>query len=142
MNQPPTQKSIRFEAKTPELGIIYIDTPHKSVTILNQDTMMELRAAMNESKLIASLKTICFVSRKAQMFIAGADINEIAQIKDEAEAKKLVKIGQDIINEVADLLVETIAVIDGPCLGGGLELALACDYRIVTDHEKTSLGLP
>ena len=57
-------------------------------------------------------------------------------------ARGLAETGQRIFGKIAALPMTTIAVIHGSCMGGGLEMALACDYRLATEHEKTSMGLP
>ena len=81
-------------------------------------------------------------SAKSSGFIAGADINEFETLDNEAAANALITRGQAVISRLAALPVPSIAVIDGFCLGGGLELALACDYRLVIDDPATRLGLP
>lgn len=81
-------------------------------------------------------------STKPSGFIAGADIHEFESIENETAAKELIRRGQTIISRLASLPIPTIAVIDGFCLGGGLELALACDYRLAIDDPATRLGLP
>jgi 3-hydroxyacyl-CoA dehydrogenase/enoyl-CoA hydratase/3-hydroxybutyryl-CoA epimerase len=81
-------------------------------------------------------------SGKKDSFIVGADIDELARIADEDDARAKAEAGKAVFSRLAALSVPTVAVIHGACLGGGLELALACRYRLVTDHPKTSLGLP
>ncbi|CAA6799988.1 MAG: Enoyl-CoA hydratase (EC / Delta(3)-cis-delta(2)-trans-enoyl-CoA isomerase (EC / 3-hydroxyacyl-CoA dehydrogenase (EC / 3-hydroxybutyryl-CoA epimerase (EC, partial [uncultured Campylobacterales bacterium] len=86
------------------------------------------------------LKSLVIKSNKKNNFIAGANIKEIRSLKNEDEAYDKVRSGQQILSLISALPYPTIAVIDGVCLGGGFELALCCDYRIVTDNAK--LGLP
>src|SRR5438105_9601100 len=81
-------------------------------------------------------------SAKETGFVAGADIEEFTKIASPADAKAMVKRGWDLFNEIAALPFPTVALIRGSCLGGGLELVLACRYRIVVDDPKTRLGLP
>jgi 3-hydroxyacyl-CoA dehydrogenase/enoyl-CoA hydratase/3-hydroxybutyryl-CoA epimerase len=76
------------------------------------------------------------------MFIAGANVNEIAGLTDPDDARTKAGEGQELFNRLEDLPMPTVALIDGACLGGGLELSLACDYRIATDNPRTKLGLP
>ena len=81
-------------------------------------------------------------SAKTKGFIAGADITQFAKLKNEQEAYDLIRQGQLILDKLAALPIPTIAMIDGFCLGGGMELALACRYRIATTEQSTKLGLP
>jgi len=76
------------------------------------------------------------------VFIAGADINEISSVESEKQARDVVLNGQSIFRSFEKFPLKTIAVIDGACLGGGLEFALACDYRIGVENPKTVFGLP
>ena len=81
-------------------------------------------------------------SGKANGFIAGADVDEFASIGDAQEAQALVRHGWDVFERLASVSYPTLALIRGFCLGGGLELALACRYRVVVDEPPTRLGLP
>ena len=83
-----------------------------------------------------------FSSGKPDTFIAGADIEEFTRLQTQAELEALSRDGQEMLQRVADFPKPVIAAIHGACLGGGFELALACHYRIATDHPKTQLGLP
>jgi 3-hydroxyacyl-CoA dehydrogenase/enoyl-CoA hydratase/3-hydroxybutyryl-CoA epimerase len=88
------------------------------------------------------IKGLVIQSGKPDSFIAGADISMIASCQSAAEAQALAEKGQQLFQRIEDLPFATVAAIHGPCLGGGLELALACDYRICSDDNKTKLGLP
>src|SRR4029077_1065867 len=81
-------------------------------------------------------------SAKPSGFIAGADIEQFVQLKTALEAFDLIRQGQLIFDQLAALPIPTIAMIRGFCLGGGLELALACRYRVAEDSQKTILGAP
>src|SRR4029453_4638863 len=81
-------------------------------------------------------------SGKRNGFIAGADVDEFGTVKTEADAIALVKRGWDTFEHLASVRYPTLALIKGFCLGGGLELALACRYRVVIDEPATRLGLP
>ncbi len=87
-------------------------------------------------------KALAIVSGKASGFIAGADISEFVEIKTTQEATSMVRRAQDIFSKLAALPFPTVAVINGFCLGGGLELSLACKYRVALDLPKTKIGLP
>src|SRR5205823_4805998 len=79
---------------------------------------------------------------KSNGFIAGADVTEFGQLSSEADALELVRRGWDTFERVAQVPYPTVALVRGFCLGGGLELALACRYRVVVDDPSTRLGLP
>lgn len=85
---------------------------------------------------------VAVVSGKQSGFIVGADIGEFRQDLAEAEALALIEAGQGVLDRLAALPCPTVAAIHGFCLGGGLELALACTYRVATDDPSTALGLP
>ena len=87
-------------------------------------------------------KGLVIQSSKPSGFIAGADVNEFADLTNEKEALTLILKGQQIFLQLARLPFPTLALIDGFCLGGGLELVLACDYRIAIDQPATRLGFP
>ena len=71
-----------------------------------------------------------------------AECLERVRRRDEDAARETSEFGQSIFQELEDLKVPTVALIDGACLGGGLEFAMACNYRVASTHEKTKLGLP
>jgi 3-hydroxyacyl-CoA dehydrogenase/enoyl-CoA hydratase/3-hydroxybutyryl-CoA epimerase len=81
-------------------------------------------------------------SGKSNGFIAGADVDEFGDVKDETGAIAIVKRGWDTFERLAGVSYPTLALVRGFCLGGGLELALACRYRVVVDEPGTRLGLP
>jgi 3-hydroxyacyl-CoA dehydrogenase/enoyl-CoA hydratase/3-hydroxybutyryl-CoA epimerase len=87
-------------------------------------------------------KGLVIRSGKANGFIAGADVDEFANIGDAQQAQALVRHGWDVFDRLANVSYPTLALIRGFCLGGGLELALACRYRVVVDEPSTRLGLP
>ncbi len=82
------------------------------------------------------------ISGKEDNFIAGADIDHLANIKSAADAEALSRMGQQMLDKLEQSPVPVVAAINGGCLGGGLELALACHARICTDHKKTVLAVP
>ena len=117
------------------------DLAGSSANVLSGDMVRELAAKLTE---IAALRPIGLVvqSGKASGFIAGADIKEFVQIRSPAEGFALVRAGQSVMQQLEDLPCPTVAAIRGFALGGGLELALACTYRVGADDAALSLGLP
>ena len=102
------------------------------------DELMQVLDALDAEKPVG----LVIRSGKANGFIAGADVDEFANIGDAQEAQALVRHGWDVFDRLANVSYPTLALIRGFCLGGGLELALACRYRVVVDEPSTRLGLP
>lgn len=82
------------------------------------------------------------MSGKSGSFIAGADVNTLKKCQTAAEAQAIAKGGQDYFMRLEKFKKPVVAGIMGPCMGGGLELALACHYRIAVNDKKTKLALP
>jgi len=117
----------------------------KSMTTLGQDTLLELKAVIGELEQRAKaqeIKGAIFHSLQENCFLAGVDINLISSMQTEADAATGAEMGQLMFNDLEDLPIPTIACVHGVCLGGGLELSLACKKIIVSDDAKTALGLP
>jgi 3-hydroxyacyl-CoA dehydrogenase/enoyl-CoA hydratase/3-hydroxybutyryl-CoA epimerase len=88
------------------------------------------------------LRGVVFKSAKPSIFIAGADLKSFADDPTPERISYLIKLGQDTFNRIEDLCIPTVAAINGACLGGGYELALACDHRVATLDANTKIGLP
>jgi len=117
------------------------DKQDSSVNALSQDSVRELAAEL--SFLSADPPAgLVIGSAKASGFIAGADISEFQQLENAAQAAAMSARGQDLCQQVADLPCPTVAALNGFALGGGLELALACDYRVAVKSFERCLGLP
>jgi 3-hydroxyacyl-CoA dehydrogenase/enoyl-CoA hydratase/3-hydroxybutyryl-CoA epimerase len=117
------------------------DLVGSSANVLSGDMVRDLAAKLTE---VTALRPIGMVvqSGKSSGFIAGADIKEFVKIGSPAEGYALVRAGQAVMQQLADLPCPTVAAIRGFALGGGLELALACNYRVGADDAALSLGLP
>ena len=138
--------NISFTVKN-NIGFLVFDMIDSKINILSRVVLLELKKHLDKiTKNIQTRKTplqaIVFQSNKEKIFIAGADINEIKAIKSREEALEKVQLGQSILQKIADLPILTIAVIEGVCIGGGLELALSCDLRIAASEDYVRLGLP
>ena len=127
--------------ETDGIATLTFDKARASTNTLSAEAMAELGQALDELDRDPP-KGLIIRSGKANGFIAGADIDEFGEIATEAGAVALVKRGWDLFDRLASVAYPTLALIRGYCLGGGLELALACRYRVAVDEPGTRLGLP
>ena len=125
-----------------KIATLMFDMPDSNANILSIKVMKELEGILDELKESKDIDILLFKSAKKDIFIAGADISEIEQLRDEQTSYEVVRNGQIILSKIRLLPFYTIAIIDGACMRGGFELALKCDYRIATGNPKTKIGLP
>lgn len=121
---------------------VTIDRKDRPVNALSRSIMEELRELVQSVRNDSAIRGVVFQSAKPGVFIAGADITEFEDLTDKTAAEEVSTFGQSVFQELEDLKVPTVALISGACLGGGLEFALACRYRVASTHEKTKIGLP
>ncbi|MEC5343636.1 fatty acid oxidation complex subunit alpha FadJ [Brenneria populi] len=124
------------------IGVITIDVPGEKVNTLKREFAGQLIAVLEQAQRHASLRGLVLVSAKTDSFIAGADIAMLDRCTSAQQAENLARQGQETFARVAALPFPVVVAIHGACLGGGLELALACDYRVCSLSDKTRLGLP
>ncbi len=124
------------------LAFLTLDLPGEPVNKINAAVKEEFEHALARLRDDGTVRALVIISGKPDMFIAGADIEEFVALASAAEAERLSREGQEMLNRLDEFPKPVVAAIHGTCLGGGLELALACDYRVATDHPRTSLGLP
>ena len=120
---------------------LLLDKADSGTNVLSQDVLWEL-ADLIERIAANPPAGVVLKSAKESGFIAGADISEFRALADSGQAEELVRRGQRLLDRLAKLPCPTVAAIRGFALGGGLELALACDYRIAVESHKRNLGLP
>ena len=123
------------------VATLTIDRPGSSANSLSQAILLELEALLGELRATPP-RGLIVRSGKASGFIAGADIREFTTFRSVAEGFEHIRIGQRIFDQLEALPCPTVAAISGFALGGGLELALACKYRVAVGDGKLSLGLP
>ena len=121
---------------------IIFDLENEKVNKLSFEILKEFDEKLNIIKDDSSIKALVIDSAKKDIFIAGADIKEIEKLKDEKEVYDSLMEVHQIFNKLENLTIPTIAYINGACMGGGLELALACKYRVITTNPKTKLAFP
>jgi 3-hydroxyacyl-CoA dehydrogenase/enoyl-CoA hydratase/3-hydroxybutyryl-CoA epimerase len=119
-----------------------LDLPGEPVNKITNAVREELEERLDALQSDGDVRAVILISDKPDSFIAGADIEEFVALKSREEAYALVRAGQALINRLANLGKPVVAAIHGACLGGGFETALACTYRIASDHPKTKIGLP
>ncbi|WP_047048074.1 fatty acid oxidation complex subunit alpha FadJ [Vibrio mexicanus] len=120
-----------------------IDVPNEKMNTLQAAFAEEMKAIFAQlSEKGSAVKGLIVHSLKPDNFVAGADVRMLEACPSAKEAQELAEQGQQLFQQLSDLPYPVVAAIHGPCLGGGLELALACDYRVTSDSDKTRLGLP
>ena len=126
-----------------EVVTLTFDQENSVANVFNEDMFAELNDQLdyieNNQK---SIRGVIFKSAKPSIFIAGADLKSFADDPTPERISYLIKLGQDTFNRIEDLGITTVAAINGACLGGGYELALACDHRVATLDSSTKIGLP
>ncbi|MDX1630603.1 MAG: enoyl-CoA hydratase-related protein [Thermoanaerobaculia bacterium] len=120
---------------------ITLDAPGKPVNTLSRDLMVWFEETLKELE-DSGLGGLVIRSGKPGTFIAGADIDELQELEDPGEVRDLLKKGHALLRQMSGLPFPVVSAIHGTCLGGGLELALAGDWRVATEDRRTRLGLP
>src|SRR5271155_452643 len=136
-----TVRNWRLEYDLDGIAWLIFDRAGASTNSLSAEVLTELSAILAQLAT-APPKGLVIRSGKDNGFIAGADIEDFERVKAVDDAIAIVKRGWDLFNQLAAVPYPTLALVRGFCLGGGLELALACRYRVVVDEPATRLGLP
>lgn len=122
--------------------VITLDSPNAKVNSLGNEVMNEMQAVLRDIESNPQVQAAVIISGKPGCFIAGADITMLEKCKTYEDAAQISKSGQQILGAIESSKKPIVAAIQGACLGGGLEVALACHYRIAVKDKKTGLGLP
>lgn len=141
MSDISSQSNWRIEQDAEGVAWLCFDKAGASTNVLSGSIMQELGQRIAELEKLKP-KGVVIYSGKKSGFIAGADIKEFTTLKTPDEAFKLIRGGQLVLEQLEKLPCPTAALIQGFCLGGGLELSLACSYRVGVDDDKLNLGLP
>jgi 3-hydroxyacyl-CoA dehydrogenase / enoyl-CoA hydratase / 3-hydroxybutyryl-CoA epimerase len=124
------------------VATLCFDVKDSKVNKFSAHVMDELEKILDDIKSNNHIKLLVLKSAKKNIFIAGADIEELRNMHSENDAEEKSKRGQSIFNKIENLPFPSLAIIDGACLGGGFECAMACTYRLASDNSKTTIGLP
>ena len=124
------------------LAVLTFDCHGEKANKYSTPVVAELELLLGALEKRSDIKALLLVSGKPDIFIAGADVNEIAKVTDPALVAKGVRKGQEVFGRLANLPFPTVAAIEGACVGGGCETVLAMDWRLASDSKKTQIGLP
>lgn len=124
------------------IAILTMDVPGETMNTLKAEFGDEISAMLDDIESDSSIKGVVLTSGKSNSFVAGADITMLAACKTAEDATTIAAGGQAIFDRIEKMKATFVAAIHGPALGGGLELALACHYRVCTDSASTQVGLP
>ncbi len=138
----PTNSVFTLSVRPDKIGIITIDVVGEKVNTLKAEFAEQITGILQQAQALSGLQGLVIISGKPDSFIAGADITMIAACRTAQDARMLAQKGQSTLAQIAAFPVPVVAAIHGACLGGGLELALACHSRICSLDDKTILGLP
>jgi len=124
------------------IAVVTLDVPNAAVNTFARSVRDEFAALLERFDRDESIRAAVVRSGKPDVWVAGADIEEFLGIETSSQAEALSRDGHALLDRLEKLKTPVVAAIDGACLGGGLEAALACAYRIGTDTPKTVFGLP
>ena len=137
-----TVSSFSLSIRDDKVAVITMDIPGESMNVLKASFADEIDAMLKQLANDSTLKGVVFISGKKDSFIAGADISMLDACQTAEQAETIAAMGQQMFDRLEQLRLPVVAAIHGPCLGGGLELALACHARVASSSPKTVLGLP
>ncbi len=136
------KSAMHLEVRPDGVAVVTIDVPGEAQNTLRAEFSEQFAEVIAEIEGRADVRAVVIRSGKKGSFIAGADIQMITRVTSSEEARRLSSDGQEAMNRLEGSPIPVVAAIDGACLGGGLELALACHARVASDEDHTQLGLP
>lgn len=140
--KPPPERlpNILRRIDEDDVAILTFDHPDSSANVFDETTLNDLSAHLAELESL-EVRGVILVSAKPTIFVAGADISSLDKLPM-AALNTFIHKGQKVFEQIANLKAPTVAAIHGACMGGGLEMALACDWRVASSARETSIGLP
>lgn len=139
---PSTEESFQVTRDTRGVATVSMDVPGRTYNVFTEEVFAELERLLAELERDRTVRLVLFQSGKDSGFHVGADLRTIAAMQGPEAADRFLAIGQRVFDQLERLPMPTVSLIHGPCLGGGLEFALACRYRLARDDASTRLGLP
>ncbi|QLE85049.1 fatty acid oxidation complex subunit alpha FadJ [Shewanella sp. Scap07] len=136
------ENSFKLTRNDNGIAILTMDVPGETMNTLRAEFGEQISTMLEEIKADSQIAGLVVASGKADSFVAGADISMLDACQTEEDAKQLSQQGHQVFLALEGLNIPVVAAIHGPCLGGGLELALACHQRVCTDSKKTMMGVP
>src|SRR5438270_1551259 len=133
-------QTVRTTTDADRVLTVWLDVPDKPVNTVGPQLLADLAEVVAEIERDKP-RGVVIASAKQRGFVAGADLFEIRKM-DRPQVEKFLADGQALFERISKLPVPTVAAINGDCLGGGLELALACTYRVAADDPSANIGLP
>lgn len=135
--------AVSWSVRPDNVAVLTLDQPGRKVNVLTADLLAALESALGELACESALRGLVIASGKPGTFIAGADLNAFAHAQPHDPAvRSYLESGHRVLFALEELPFPTCAAIDGAALGGGLELALACRFRIASTHPQVRLGFP
>jgi 3-hydroxyacyl-CoA dehydrogenase/enoyl-CoA hydratase/3-hydroxybutyryl-CoA epimerase len=141
MSTAARPRILSIEEREGELLVIVLDREDSKVNLIDERWIEEMTRAVERAER-EKPQGFVLLSGKPGNFIAGADVSLIASLADSFEAASKARVGQELLSRIEDLPCRTVCAINGACLGGGLETALAFRYRIAADDHSIAIGLP
>ncbi|XP_050471292.1 trifunctional enzyme subunit alpha, mitochondrial isoform X2 [Bombus huntii] len=141
MSTQVNTKHLRYKV-VDNVAVLTLDSPGVKVNTLNREIMDEIVDVLKTVQHNSAVNSVVLISGKPGCFIAGADITMIQRFKTSEDGYKISSDGQKVLETIEKSQKPVVAAIQGSCLGGGLEVAMACHYRLAVNDQKTSLGLP
>ena len=138
---PQARNAFRIERQG-DLAIVWFDLPGEKVNKFSSAVMQDFAKVVDDIERSPEIKRVILASGKPSIFIAGADVSEFQLVTTDEQAKEYVRLGQQLFHRFSKLRAVKVAAINGACLGGGCEIAISCDYRVMSDNPKAVIGLP
>jgi 3-hydroxyacyl-CoA dehydrogenase/enoyl-CoA hydratase/3-hydroxybutyryl-CoA epimerase len=138
---PAATRAFTIE-RSGDLATVWFDLPGEKVNKFSSGVLREFSSVLDEIASSREIRKVVFASRKPGIFIAGADVTEFTTVSGVDAAKAYIRLGQEVFTKLASLPQTTVAAIAGACLGGGCEMAISCDWRVMSDSPRAQIGLP
>jgi 3-hydroxyacyl-CoA dehydrogenase / enoyl-CoA hydratase / 3-hydroxybutyryl-CoA epimerase len=137
-----TQKElVQLHTIPGNIALVVLGGEHERIVTLTRERMLQLQVVLAQVRDTGAAAVV-FTGPRSDMFSVGADVKLIESVTDVQEGVALARLGQGIIDQITAFPFPSFACISGPCVGGAFELALACSYRLCSDHSSTLVGLP